>query len=204
MFSCSACSGIIHREEPASAAFTKKGRGAIFTKAARKRPSISPDEGGSSVGIQTSQVECSRLGGVQSQEAPGSLAVYLHSSQDEDICCPDCGLKIARHEGLTCTACGAHAIVVGVEATKMVFTHRQPLFKLLLHCTEKGEDSTSYAISSGFTPVAITSGEGRNSGFSSDGHDARIRAEGKSEERTQSLTVRFEGRLFSLSVARKV
>jgi hypothetical protein len=46
---------------------------------------------------------------------------------------------------------------VGVEATKMVFTHRQPLFKLLLHCTEKGEDSTSYAVSSGFTPVAITS-----------------------------------------------
>ena len=39
----------------------------------------------------------------------------------------------------------------------MVFTHRQPLYKLLLHCIEKGEDSASYAISSGFTPVAITS-----------------------------------------------
>ncbi len=39
----------------------------------------------------------------------------------------------------------------------MVFTHRQPLYKLLVHCTEKGEDSTSYAISAGFAPVAITS-----------------------------------------------
>ncbi len=39
----------------------------------------------------------------------------------------------------------------------MVFSHGEPLYKLLLHCTEKGEESNTYAISSGFTLVTITS-----------------------------------------------
>lgn len=38
----------------------------------------------------------------------------------------------------------------------MVFSHGEPLYKLLLHCTEKGEESNTYAISSGFTLVTIT------------------------------------------------
>ncbi len=38
----------------------------------------------------------------------------------------------------------------------MVFTHHEPLYKLLLHCTEKGDEANTYAIISGFTPVAVT------------------------------------------------
>ena len=92
--------------------------------------------------------------------------------RDEDIWCPDCGLKIARHEGLTCPQCSSPAIVVGVESTKMVFTHREPLYKLLVHCTQKGDDSISYAISSGFTPVTIT---------------ARIKGDAASEQGTRMM-----------------
>jgi DNA-directed RNA polymerase subunit RPC12/RpoP len=77
--------------------------------------------------------------------------------RDEDIWCPDCGLKLAKHEGIRCSKCGGGAIITGVETTQMVFTHRERLFKLLIHCTERGEDSSTYAISSGFTPVAVTS-----------------------------------------------
>ena len=39
----------------------------------------------------------------------------------------------------------------------MVFTHREPLYKLLVHCTQRGDDSVSYAISKGYTAVTITS-----------------------------------------------
>ena len=79
--------------------------------------------------------------------------------RDEDIWCPDCGLKISKQEGLSCPSCGAHVIVTGIETTNMLFTHREHLFKLLLHCSEKGEDTTTYAIVSGFTPVTITARE---------------------------------------------
>jgi DNA-directed RNA polymerase subunit RPC12/RpoP len=77
--------------------------------------------------------------------------------RDEDIWCPDCGLKIAKHEGVRCSHCGGGAIVVGIEPTKMLFTHHEPLFKLELHCTERGESSHTYAVISGYTPVTVTS-----------------------------------------------
>ncbi|HEX4920992.1 MAG TPA: hypothetical protein VFV92_09665, partial [Candidatus Bathyarchaeia archaeon] len=55
-----------------------------------------------------------------------------------------------------CPECNSPAVVIGVESTKTVFTHREPIYKLLVHCTQKGDDSISYAISSGFTPITIT------------------------------------------------
>ncbi len=76
--------------------------------------------------------------------------------RDDDAWCPDCGLKIARHEQARCTICGALAVVLAAEPTNMVFTHHETLYKLLLHCTEKGEESSTYAVTSGFTPVALT------------------------------------------------
>jgi len=86
---CSACSGIIHREEARIGCFhPKKGRGAIFTKAARKRPSISSMKEEAAWAFRPVRLNASRLGGVQSQGRPGSLAVYLIARRDEDIWCP--------------------------------------------------------------------------------------------------------------------
>ncbi len=38
----------------------------------------------------------------------------------------------------------------------MIFTHHEPLYKLLLHCTQNGEETSTYAVTCGFAPVAFT------------------------------------------------
>src|SRR6059036_3466250 len=158
MVDCAACGRIVHRDEPVLAAFSQEGKRTYFHQdCEQKADYISRWKEEAPWAFKSIRLTIPDWQQCSPKKHLGVWQSIFIARRDEDIWCPDCGLKIARHEGLTCAACGAHAIVVGVEATKMVFTHRQPLFKLLLHCTEKGEDSTSYAISSGFTPVAITS-----------------------------------------------
>ena len=158
MVNCSACSGIIHRDEPVSAAFSQEGKRTYFHKGCEaKAEHLSRWKEEAAWAFRPVRLTIAEWEACSPKKHLGVWQSIFIARRDEDIWCPDCGLKIARHEGLTCSACGSRGIVVGVEATKMVFTHRQPLFKLLVHCTEKGEDTTSYAISSGFTPVAITS-----------------------------------------------
>ena len=158
MVNCSACSGIIHRNEPVSAAFSQEGKRSYYHKGCEEKAEyLSRWREEAAWAFRPVRLSVTEWEVCSSKKHLGVWQSIFIARRDEDIWCPDCGLKIARHEGLTCSSCGARGIVVGVEATKMVFTHRQPLYKLLVHCTEKGEDSTSYAISSGFTPVAITS-----------------------------------------------
>ena len=158
MVNCSACSGIIHRDEPVSAAFGQEGKRSYFHKGCEEKAEyLSRWREEAAWAFRAVRLSVTEWEACSPKKHLGVWQSIFIARRDEDIWCPDCGLKIARHEGLTCSSCGARGIVVGVEATKMVFTHRQPLYKLLVHCTEKGEDSTSYAISSGFTPVAITS-----------------------------------------------
>ncbi|HEY4656887.1 MAG TPA: hypothetical protein VIH34_00185 [Candidatus Bathyarchaeia archaeon] len=76
--------------------------------------------------------------------------------RDEDVWCPDCGLKIARHESLTCPSCNGPAIVLTAEQTRMTFSHGELLHRLRVHCVGRGEESSAYAVISGFTPVAVT------------------------------------------------
>ena len=157
MVNCNACSGIIHRDEAVSAAFTQDGHRRYFHKSCEgKAEHLSQWREEAPWAFKPVRLTIADWEACSPKKHLGVWQSIFIARRDEDIWCPECGLKITRHEGLTCTACGAHAIVVGVEATKMVFTHRQPLYRLLLHCMEKGEESTSYAISSGFTPVAIT------------------------------------------------
>jgi len=158
MVNCSACSGIIHRDEPVSAAFSQEGKRSYYHKGCEEKAEyLSRWREEAAWAFRPVRLSVTEWEACSPKKHLGVWQSIFIARRDEDIWCPDCGLKIARHEGLTCSSCGSHAIVVGVESTKMVFTHRQPLYKLLVHCTEKGEDSTSYAISSGFTPVAITS-----------------------------------------------
>jgi hypothetical protein len=158
MVNCSACSGIIHREEPVTAAFSQEGKRSYFHKGCEEKAEyFSRWREEAAWAFRPVRLNVAEWQACSPRKHLGVWQSIFIARRDEDIWCPDCGLKIARHEGLTCSSCGARGIVVGVEPTKMVFTHRQPLYKLLVHCTEKGEDSTSYAISAGFAPVAITS-----------------------------------------------
>lgn len=158
MVECAACRRIVHRDELVSAAFTQEGQRRYFHKdCEEKAEHVSRWKEEAPWVFKPSRLtitdwqECSpkkHLGVWQS--------IYI-ARRDEDIWCPDCGLKICKHEGLSCPSCNSPAIVLRVEPTKMVFTHREPLYKLLVHCTQRGDDSVSYAISKGYTAVTITS-----------------------------------------------
>ncbi|HZY46346.1 MAG TPA: hypothetical protein VFE96_00990, partial [Candidatus Bathyarchaeia archaeon] len=67
----------------------------------------------------------------------------------------------------SCPNCGGRVIITNVETTKMVFTHRESLYKLQVHCTERGDDGYVYAVISGYTPVTITTKRGEASESSS-------------------------------------
>src|SRR6266566_1416408 len=147
---CEKCRGF--GDEPVSAAFSQEGKRSYYHKGCEEKAEyLSRWREEAAWAFRPVRLSVTEWEVCSPKKHLGVWQSIFIARRDEDIWCPDCGLKIARHEGLTCSSCGARGIVIGVEATKMVFTHRQPLYKLLVHCTEKGEDSTSYAISGGFT-----------------------------------------------------
>ena len=122
MVNCSACSGIIHRDELVSAAFTQEAQRNYFHKDCEgKAEYLSRWREEAPWAFKPVRLTVADWVTCSPKKHLGIWQSIFIARRDEDIWCPDCGLKIARHEGLTCTACGSHAIVVGVEATKMVF-----------------------------------------------------------------------------------
>ena len=158
MVECAACRRTIHRDELVSAEFTQEGKRAYFHKDCEERAgNLSRWKEEAAWAFKPNRLTVANWQDCSPKKHLGVWQSMFIGHRDEDIWCPDCGLKISRHEGLTCASCGARGVVIGIESTKMVFTHREPLYKLLVHCIQKGEDSISYAISSGFTPVTVTS-----------------------------------------------
>ena len=158
MVDCGACARIIHRDDLALAAFAQEGKRTYYHQDCEQRADyISRWKEEAPWAFRAVKLTIADWQQCSPRKHLGVWQSIFIARRDEDIWCPDCGLKICRHEGLTCPKCNSPAIVLRVEATKMVFTHREPLFKLLIHCTQKGEDAYAYAISKGFTPVTITS-----------------------------------------------
>lgn len=156
MVNCSACKKSISRDDLVSAAFTQEGQRSYFHKnCEEKAEHFARWKEEAPWAFKPSRLTVSEWRNCSAKKHLGVWQSMFIARRDEDIWCPDCGLKIFRHEGLNCPSCGGAAIITAAETTKMVFTHREPLFKLILHCTEKGEQSSTFAIVSGFTPVTI-------------------------------------------------
>ncbi len=164
MDECTACGKPIHKEEPVSAAFTQEGQRSYFHKSCEGNAEhLTRWKEEAPWAFRPTRLTIADWQNCGTRKHLGVWQSIFIARRDEDVWCPDCGLKIFRHEGVNCPSCGGPAIVMAAEPTKMVFTHHEPLYKLLLHCAEKGEDSTTYAIASGFTPVTITSKKKRES-----------------------------------------
>ncbi len=157
MESCTGCGRSIHRDEPVSAVFTLEGVKSFYHKACdEKTEQFTKWRGEAAWVFKPTRLTITEWNRCHPKKHLGVWQSVFIARRDEDVWCPDCGLKITRHEHARCTNCGAPAIVLAAEPTHMVFSHHQPLLRLLLHCTEKGEESSAYAITSGFTPVAVT------------------------------------------------
>ncbi len=157
MFSCAGCGKSIHDSDVVSAAFGQEGQRRFFHSQCEARAEhVAKWKEEASWAFRPVRLRIPDWSKCSPKKHLGVWQSMFIARRDEDIWCPDCGLKLARHEGVRCSRCGAHAVVIGIETTRMVFTHHEPLYKLLLHCTERGEASTCLAISSGFTPVAVT------------------------------------------------
>lgn len=180
MVDCSACGRIIHRDEPTLAAFTQEGKRTYFhPDCEQKAEYVARWKEEAPWAFKSIKLTMNDWQQCTPRKHLGVWQSIFIARRDEDIWCPDCGLKIARHEGVTCSKCNSPAIVLNVEPTKMVFTHREPLYKLLVHCTQKGDESFAYAISKGFTPVTITA---RKKGESSPEQATKMLLEYKPKE----------------------
>ncbi len=157
METCAKCAKSIHREELVSAVFTNdRGRSFYHKECEEGTEHFARWKEEASWTYKPTRLMVTEWQECSARKHLGVWQSTFIARPEEDVWCPDCGLKIARHGELACTACSGPAIVVGVERTQMVFTHGEPLFKLLLRCTENGDETTSYAITSGYTPVAVT------------------------------------------------
>ncbi|TMI24783.1 hypothetical protein E6H36_07885 [Candidatus Bathyarchaeota archaeon] len=157
METCARCGKSIHREELASAVFTTDRARIFYHKDCEEGTEHftrwKEEASWTYKPTRLTEKEWQECG---SRKHLGVWQSIFVERPEEDVWCPDCGLKIAKHGELACTTCSGPAIVVGTEQTHMVFTHGEPLFKLQLRCTENGHETTSYAIISGYTPVAVT------------------------------------------------
>ncbi len=161
MENCAGCGKPIHRDEPVSASFNQEGERRFFHKTCEDRAEhLTKWKQEAAWAFRATRLTTSEWDACNPRKHVGVWQSIFIARRDEDVWCPDCGLKIARHETIACPTCGGRVIITNAETTKMVFTHREALYKLQLHCTERGDDSFIYAIISGYTPVTITSKRG--------------------------------------------
>jgi hypothetical protein len=154
---CAGCSKPIHRDEPVTAIFSQDGERRYFQKGCEEKTDhFTKWREEAAWAFRPTRLTVGEWQQCGPRKHLGVWQSIFIARRDEDVWCPDCGLKIAKNEQARCRTCGAPAIVLAAEQTKMIFTHHQPLFKLVLHCTERGDESVTYAITSGFTPVAVT------------------------------------------------
>ena len=157
MIKCAGCHRNIRPREPVSAVFTTERQRSFFHKDCEERiDQFAKWKEEAPWAFKSTRLTQAEWKHCSPRKHLGVWQSIFIARRDEDIYCPDCGLKIARHENLTCPSCTGPAIVLNAEQTRMVFTHGEPLYKLQLHCVGKGEASNTYAIISGYTPVAVT------------------------------------------------
>ncbi|TMI54076.1 hypothetical protein E6H18_11225 [Candidatus Bathyarchaeota archaeon] len=161
MENCEGCGKPIRRDEPVSASFSQEGQRRFFHKTCEDRAEhLTKWKEEAAWAFRATRLTTSEWNACSPRKHVGVWQSIFIARRDEDVWCPDCGLKIARHETITCPTCGGRVIIANSETTKMVFTHHEALYKLQLHCTERGDDSFIYAIINGYTPVTITSKRG--------------------------------------------
>ncbi len=161
MADCAGCGKPVHRDEQVTAIFTQDDQRNFYHRQCEDRTEhFTRWREEAAWAFKPTRLTETEWKHCSPRKHLGVWQSIFIARRDEDVFCPDCGLKIARHEGIPCRHCGSPAVILAAEPTRMVFTHREPLFKLLLHCTDKAEESSTYAITSGYTPVTITPKKG--------------------------------------------
>jgi hypothetical protein len=155
--SCAQCGGAIHRDDLVMAVFSADGGKRFYHKTCDEKTELFTKwKEEAQWAFKPTRLTLAEWTKCSPKKHLGVWQSMFIARRDDDAWCPDCGLKIARHEHTRCTRCGSPAAVLAAEPTRMVFTHREPLYRLLLHCTQNGEESIAYAVTSGFTAVAFT------------------------------------------------
>jgi hypothetical protein len=156
MEECAGCSQKIHRDELVSAVTSADGKRTYFHKDCElKSEHFARWKEETPWTFKPTRMTVKEWEVCNNRKHLGVWQSVFTVRRDEDVWCPDCGLKIARQDQMTCPRCNGQVIVTKAELTRSLFNHHQPLYRLTLYCTERGETSTANAIISGFTPVTI-------------------------------------------------
>lgn len=153
---CGGCSGKIHRDEQVSAVFAADGNRTFFHRDCEVKIEHFVRWNEETPWIKPVRMSVKEWTDCSNRKHLGVWQSVFNARRDDDVWCPDCGLKIARQEHLTCPKCNGQVIITNAELTKSHFMHGEPLYKLQLYCTQNGETSSASAIVSGFTPVTVT------------------------------------------------
>ena len=156
MEECGGCNGKIHRDEQVSAVFAADGNRSFFHKDCEIKIEHFARWSEETPWIKPVRMTVKEWEDCSNRKHLGVWQSVFNARRDDDVWCPDCGLKVARQEHLTCPKCNGQVIITSAELTKSSFTHGEPLYKLQLYCIDRGELSTGNAIVSGFTPVTVT------------------------------------------------
>ncbi len=159
MVNCAGCGRSIHQDETVMAVFSQEGqkgpRNFFHKNCEETTEHFTRWKEEAPWAFRPTRLTLTEWRRCSSRKHLGVWQSIFIARRDEDVWCPDCGLKITQREGIPCPSCGGPAVILNAEQTRMAFSHGEPLYKLLLHCTEKGEEANTYAITSGYTPVAI-------------------------------------------------
>lgn len=158
---CAGCSEKIHRDEQVSAFTSADGKRTFFHKECEmKAEHFARWKEETPWTFKPVRMTIAEWSACNNRKHLGVWQSVFTARRDEDVWCPDCGLKIARQEHLTCPKCNGQVIITNAEMTKSVFTHGEPLYRLQLYCVERGDITTANAVVSGFTPVTVTGRRG--------------------------------------------
>src|SRR5207302_109522 len=153
MENCAGCGKPIHRDEPVSASFSQEGQRSFFHKTCEDRAEhVNKWKEEAAWAFRATRLTMSEWDECSPRKHLGVWQSIFIARRDEDVWCPDCGLKIARQETLTCPTCGGRVIITDAETTKMVFTHRQALYRFGLAIGKDGASHWRLRPPSSWTP----------------------------------------------------
>src|SRR5438128_11614941 len=108
MVNCSACSGIIHRDEPVSAAFSQEGKRSYYHKGCEEKAEyLSRWREEAACAFRAVRLSVTEWETCSSKKHLGVWQSIFIARREEASWCAVCGLRIARYTGLSCSSCVA-------------------------------------------------------------------------------------------------
>src|SRR5260370_28536651 len=130
MENCVVCGRPIHRDEPVSASFNQEGQRSFFHKTCEDRAEhVNKWKEEAAWAFRVTRMTMSEWNACSPRKHIGVWQSIFIARRDEDVWCPDCGLKIARQERVAGPTWGGRGHITKREDTKSGVTQGGRTYK---------------------------------------------------------------------------